>query len=351
MDKLKRIMDSNPYIQMLINTFDLVDENGDIIPDKRIQNEYRFSLFYNGKDNTKNTIPRKEIDLSKLVDIIKSDHLKNLPKKERPYITPYGTFTKRNGQSLVHFNKDIICLDYDKLSTGEIRYINNYWKDRHCTLLSVVSPSGNGLKVLIKAEHRFTPDELYNGLKANSDLFKIAKKEVDLMQFVICQPMFIPYSEEPYFNPHATPMKAVFKEIKLEPFEVDKTGLGNIAKLESFEVAKIDVTRVQATKNLSRVNAYFSNRVNMLLDSLKNRPRNTGTHTFLYSVLMRLYPYLNQQTAIQEHELTHQIEQILLDRYNGDKSKIHSLHRSILKAKEHTFSLIDEINKTAKVKI
>ena len=331
---LSKFIDSNPYIQMLINTFDLVDENGDIIPDKRIQNEYRFSLFYNGKDNTKNTIPRKEIDLSELVHIIKSDHLKNLPKKERPYITPYGTFTKRNGQSLVHFNKDIICLDYDKLSTGEIRYINNYWKDRHCTLLSVVSPSGNGLKVLIKAEHRFTPDELYNGLKANSDLFKIAKKEVDLMQFVICQPMFIPYSEEPYFNPHATPMKAVFKP-----------------SVRQISAKRVNTSKVETTKNLSRVNAYFSNRVNMLLDSLKSRPRNTGTHTFLYSVLMRLYPYLNQQTAIQEHELTYQIEQILLDRYNGDKSKIHSLHRSIMKVKEYTFSLIDEINKTAKVKI
>ena len=332
---VSKLIEKNPEIQNLIKTFDLVHDNFDIIPDTRIQNEYRFSLFYNGSNNTKNTNPRKEIDLSELVDIIKSDNLKSLPKKERPYITPYGTFTKRNNESLIHFNKDIICLDYDNLTSGEIRYINSCWKDRYCTLLSVISPSGNGLKVLIRAEHRFTPETLYEGLKTNSDLFKIAKKEVDLMQFVLCQPMFIPYSENPYFNPHAEPMKVKFKDFKVEQDDLEK----------------IDTKKVQATKNLSRVNAYFTNRVNMLLDSLKNRPRNTGTHTFLYSVLMRLYPYLNQQTAVQEHELTHRLEQILMDRYNGDKSQVKALHRSIAKAKEHQLNLIELINQTAKVKI
>ena len=333
---LSKLIDKNPCIQDLVNTFDLVTDTFDIIPDKRIRNEYTFSLFYNGTDNTKNTIPRKEIDLNELVHIIKSNYLKNLPKKERPYITPYGTFSKRNAEGLVSFNKDIICLDYDKLDSGEIRYINNFWKDKKCTLLSVVSPSGNGLKVLIKAEHGFQPKELYNGLKANANLFRKLKKDVDLMQFVICQPMFIPYSEEPYFNPHAETMNVDFKQPK---------------KAHSDEPIRIDTTKVQSTKNISRVNAFFSNRVNMLLDSLRTRPRQSGTHSYLYSILMRLYPYLGQQTAIQEHELTSRLEQIILERYNGDKSKVNALYRSIAKVKEHQLSLVELINKTSKIKI
>ena len=336
MNKLRKIIDKNPCVQDLINAFDLVEDNFDIIPDHRIKNECTFSLFYNGTNNTKNTIPRKEIDLYELVHIIKSDYLKNLPKKERPYITPYGTFSKRNTEGLVSFNKDIICLDYDKLDSGEIRYINNHWKNKKCTLLSLISPSGNGLKVLIKAEHGFQPKELYNGLKANANLFRKLKKDVDLMQFVICQPMFIPYSEEPYFNPHAEPMKVEFKQPKTahpsEPIQVDKI-------------------LVHGTKNTSRLNAFFSNRVNMLLDSLITRPRGSGTHIFLYSILMRLYPYLGQQTAIQEHELTSRLEQIILDRYNGDKSKVNALHRSIAKVKEHQLSLVELINKTSIIKI
>jgi hypothetical protein len=66
---------------------------------------------------------------------------------------------------------------------------------------------------------------------------------------------------------------------------------------------------------------------------------------------MRIYPYLNQQTAIQENELTQQLEQIILSRYQGDKSQVSVLHRSIAKAKEHQLNLVELINQTAKVKI
>ena len=89
----------------------------------------------------------------------------------------------------------------------------------------------------------------------------------------------------------------------------------------------------------------------MLLESLQQRPLESGTHNFLWSVLMRIYPYLNQQTAIQENEITQQLEQIILSRYQGDKSQVSALHRSIAKAKEYQLNLVELINQTAKVKI
>jgi len=333
--KITKLRSKNPYIDLLINTFDLATELYQVIPNTRCADRHNFSLFYNGKDNTKNTAPRKDIDLQELVQIIQSDYLKNLPKKERPYITPYGTFSKRNNDSLITFNKDIICLDYDKLKPFELNYINNYWKAHKSTMLCLVSPSGNGLKVLVKAEHGFQAKDLYNGLKANADLFTIAYREADTMQFVLSQPMFIPYSENPYFNLSAEPMKVEFKEpVMVHPSE-----------------PKIDSIKVESTKNTSRVNRFFTKRVEMLLEALQERPLESGTHNFLWSVLMRLYPYLNQQTAIQEHELTNQLESIISARYNGDKSQVKALHRSIAKAKEHQLNLIELINQTAKVKI
>ena len=175
----------------------------------------------------------------------------------------------------------------------------------------------------------------YNGLEANADLFTIAYREADTMQFVLSQPMFIPYSENPYFNLSAEPMKAEFKEpVMVHPSE-----------------PKIDSIKVESTKNTSRVNRFFTNRVEMLLESLQQRPLEMGTHNFLWSVLMRIYPYLNKQTAIQENELTQQLEQIILSRYQGDKSQVSALHRSIAKAKEHQLNLVELINQTAKVKI
>ena len=338
MNDLKKIailQAKNPHINELINAFDLSTERNQVIPNTRQADRNLFSLFYNGKDNTKNTMPKKDIDIEELVRIIKSDYLKNLPKKERPYITPYGTFYKRKNNACTRFNKDIICLDYDKLTEGELYFIQDHWVHHKSTILCLKSPSGNGVKVLIKAEHGFNQSELYNGLKANADLFRLAYKEADPMQFVLSQPMFIPYSEEPYFNPSAEPMKVKFKQPKTahpsEPVVID--------------------TKVQSTKNTSRVNRFFTNRVNMLLESLQNRPLESGTHNFLWSVLMRIYPYLNQQTAVQEHELTSRLEQIILERYNGEKSKVNALYRSIAKAKEHQLNLVELINQTAKVKI
>ena len=61
--KLQRLIEKNPAIEDLVNTFDLCLSNGDILPNKEVNNEYRFSLFFNGADNTKNTIPREEINL------------------------------------------------------------------------------------------------------------------------------------------------------------------------------------------------------------------------------------------------------------------------------------------------
>tara|TARA_R110001606_G_scaffold399168_1_gene581251 strand:- start:3839 stop:4858 length:1020 start_codon:yes stop_codon:yes gene_type:complete len=336
LSKVAQLQAKNPNISELINTFDLSTEYGEVIPVSASPNLYRFSLFYNGADNTKNTAPRKEIDLEELVRIIKSDKMKNLPKKERPYITPYGTFHRRNNDSLATFNKDIICLDYDKLKPYELNYISNHWKRHKSTILSLISPSGNGLKVLVKAEHGFKQDELYNGLKANAEIFRLFKKDADVMQFVLSQPMFIPYSEEPYFNPSAEPMNVEFN-----PPE----------KVHSGVPIKVDTIKVESTKNTSRVNRFFTTRVNMLLESLQQRPLDMGTHNFLWSVLMRIYPYLNQQTAVQEHELTTKLERIILSRYNNDKSQVSALHRSIAKAKEHQLNLVELINQTAKIKI
>ena len=156
------------------------------------------------------------------------------------------------------------------------------------------------------------------------------------MQFVLSQPMFIPYSENPYFNPSAEPMNVEFNPP---------------GKVHSGVPIKVDTIKVESTKNTSRVNRFFTTRVNMLLESLQQRPLDMGTHNFLWSVLMRIYPYLNQQTAVQEHELTTKLEQIILSRYAGDKSQVSALHRSIAKAKEYQLNLIELINKTAKIKI
>jgi hypothetical protein len=318
----------------LVKVFDLVNANGDELPDVNGTDEIKFSLFWRAGDNRKNILPRKEINLDELVHIIKSPWLKSLPKIERPYITPYGIFNSRKNDELVNMNSGIIALDYDKLLPEQLNYLQLYWECQPNTILCLVSPSGNGLKVLIRAKHTFTPETLYNGLKFNQEHFIISGIKPDLMQFVLSQAMFIPYAENPYYNPYAICKDYGFKEpekIIIEPFTFDT------------EILK-DKTK------LSRINSYFVKRVEMYLSNLEARPTDIGTHQYVYSTLLRIYPYLNQQTAFSEAEITKRLESILINKY-GNTSEIPALNRSIARAKSQEHSLIDLINQNANFKI
>jgi len=326
-----RLGEQFPHLLDLVNTFDLTNENGNQLPDLAFKDTVKFSLFWREGDNTKTTIPRKEIGLDELLKIIQSPWLKSLSKIERPYITPYGTFSERNNNSIVSFNSNLVALDYDKLTPSELDYLSMYWELQPNTVLCLISPSGNGLKVLVRAKHGFTPESLYMGLKTNKSHFEVSGIKPDLMQFVLSQPMFIPYSENPYFNPFAICKDYRFKDIEIE-------------KIEVAEIKPIP------TDGMERVNRFFVNRVNILLDGLKQRPAEAGTHQYLYSVLKRIFPYINQQTALSESEITQQLESIVINKY-GDRSQVSALYRSIERARYPELSLIDLINQTAKVKI
>lgn len=119
----------------------------------------RVSLF----QNIKNTTPKvNSKDLFKVLDSIKdgtykstvasirieSDkEVRNQLKSKLHYVTFCGTFSTR-GNSNLKTHSGLACLDFDEVEDLEelIQEVNN---DKY-TFCSFVSPSGNGLKVLVK---------------------------------------------------------------------------------------------------------------------------------------------------------------------------------------------------------
>ena len=328
-----KLVEANPSLNELVKTFGLTLPSGEGLPDVEAITDIRFSLFWREGDNTKNTTPRKEISFTDLVNIIQSKWIKELPKKQRPYITPYGTFTERNNEGLKQFNTNLIALDFDKLNDEKLNYLKLFWKGQRNTVLSLVSPSKNGLKVIIRAKHTFEPNDLYKGLKLNSKFFVTGGIEPDLMQFVLSQPLFIPYAEEPYFNPYA---------------ELKDYGFESLPEVEIIE-NKAPIQIVDSSR-MNRVNTFFKNRVEMYLSNLENRPLDSGTHSYLYSTIKRIYPYINQQTVYSEAEITERLESIVVKRY-GNRQELKSLYRSIALGRTPEESLKDLINRSAKVKI
>jgi hypothetical protein len=119
----------------------------------------KISLF----EKYNNPIPIKELDFLKVLNIIKSDKLKNqikevrllindkekrdIEKKKLQQVTWCGTFTYRSNDRIKQ-SSGLACLDFDEVDDLQI-LIANVNQDKY-TLTSFISPSGNGLKVLVK---------------------------------------------------------------------------------------------------------------------------------------------------------------------------------------------------------
>ena len=293
----------------------------------------RFSYFWKSGNNVFNTTPSKEISFGELVDHIKDKSNKDTLKEERAFITAYGTFSKRNNDSLKEFNQDLIALDYDGLNKEQLNCISQFWEGQPNTILSLISPSQNGLKVIIRAKHNFEPKDLHDGLNHNIDFFTVRGIKADHMQFVLSQPLFIPYSEDPYFNPEAEVIDYGFEPIPIAeiPNPMKVINLSNLSE-----------------NNLKRINNYFMNRVDYSLNKL--RSCSGQKHTSIYSTIKAIYPFINQQKAYTELEVTERLKDIVIQLY-GNTSQVRSMHDSIKRGRYPEESLIDLINETAKYKI
>ena len=116
--------------------------------------------------NIKSVAPLKDTSVLKILDAIQkgvykkqialirieSDKSKrNELKSQLPYVTFCGTFTSRSNANLRN-HSGLACLDFDDVQNlEELRRELN--KDLY-TFSSFVSPSGDGLKVLVKVPKR-----------------------------------------------------------------------------------------------------------------------------------------------------------------------------------------------------
>jgi len=103
----------------------------------------------------------KSKELIQKIRSLKDKHEINELKKELPAICFSGTFTKRNDASLKK-HSGIICLDFDEFNSKKdlINFKDNLKKDEY-VYCSFISPSGKGLKVLVKIPDLFESHVYY----------------------------------------------------------------------------------------------------------------------------------------------------------------------------------------------
>jgi len=132
----------------------------------------------------------------------KKEEAYNKAKKSLPAFTPSGKFVGgRKLEFLTEYSKFII-LDIDKLSAADLQNAKHLANQSVFTFASFVSPSGNGLKILVKietpkAEHKET------FLKVQAHYESFLKLEIDKSGKDLTRLCFYSWDENLYLNENA----------------------------------------------------------------------------------------------------------------------------------------------------
>ena len=178
-------------------------------------------------------IERIKLGNDSLIDKIEKIRDKKTPKEVKDSIkksllsvTFCGTFSKRAKDSLLE-HSGMICLDFDKYPNEEtLQEERKRIESDPFTLACFRSPSGNGLKVLVRIP-KSTPQEHERRFRAyqkyiNSDYFDIACKDVSRVCFESYDPDLYFKRYDPIEFTEIAPEAGV-KIVELTPFDIPLT--------------------------------------------------------------------------------------------------------------------------------
>lgn len=133
----------------------------------------------------------------------KKEEAYNKAKKSLPAFTPSGKFVGgRKLEFLTEYSKFII-LDIDKLSTADLQKSKSIAAQSEFTYACFISPSGNGLKILVKIDTPKT-EHKETFLLVQSHYESILKLEIDKSGKDLTRLCFYSWDENLYLNENAS---------------------------------------------------------------------------------------------------------------------------------------------------
>lgn len=173
-----------------------------------------FSIF----TNIRTVVPYAAVSIENIIPIMQSEQLRLLTKSVRtasmpeekqkrkgllPYITVNGIFSQRNNASLVEYS-GLTAVDFDHIPDKDMINVKKVLGNDPHTLFGFVSPSGNGLKVIIRHDNTAPAlhDLLYPQLISHYQV-QLGIPYVDTSVKDVARATYLAYDPEPYYNPHA----------------------------------------------------------------------------------------------------------------------------------------------------
>ncbi|WP_312331943.1 BT4734/BF3469 family protein [Sphingobacterium sp.] len=223
-------------------------------------NTYTFS-FYPGPITKK--IPKRDMSVKEAIELIGSDTYKdaiikfreceNLPLKKTlkeglPYFTFSGTFKNRRTESLIK-HSGLLVLDFDKLDIDRLPELKEQIKTIEWVLAVWISPSGLGLKVLVKIDPHYHLDTFLwlKDFFAGNFLLDMDDSGKDIVR--AC---FVSWDPEVYYNPASKELNAEELGINKVPFEMVQEKSVRLIAEEEIRVEEARLT-FKIQRDLKRV--------------------------------------------------------------------------------------------------
>ena len=133
----------------------------------------------------------------------KKEEAYNKAKKSLPAFTPSGRFIGGRKLEFLADYSSCIILDIDKLTASELQNAKNLAAQSEFTYACFISPSGNGLKILVKIDKPKT-EHKETFLKVQAHYESILKLEIDKSGKDVTRLCFYSWDENLYLNDNAS---------------------------------------------------------------------------------------------------------------------------------------------------
>lgn len=223
-------------------------------------------------------------------------------KKQLPSICFSGKFAKRADKEIIE-HSGYVCLDFDHVHDVE-KFKDHIKEDAH-TMLAFVSPSGDGLKAVIKIPANTKTHAA--SCRALKDYFKTEKLDDFKDVSRVC---FESYDKNIYYNPESSVFKdLIHEEIKKvyttqkantnETFEKLKTW---IEKFEYYSDGGKHKFLVKFAAALNRFGAPESETANLLISNYQNAASYVKSE-HIEKIVQKVYSNLKHQHNISVFEM------------------------------------------------
>lgn len=174
--------------------------------------EIKFSLY---KGGITQVVPSSSVTIREVLELIQNDldiwdkinNLRNATdpktkaalKKQLPYVTFSGEFSKRANDGLIN-SSQLICVDVDHVKNAEICRVK--LSNVQGCILAFVSPSGDGVKGVFHYPTNATHSQAYDHYKR---AIKLMGYDIDEACKDVARACFLSSDDKPYFNEQAVP--------------------------------------------------------------------------------------------------------------------------------------------------